>query len=233
MNVRRFLALAAVPFLFADYQGIPPRAGSADYASHADSAGVSIGASAAASAQVRKVFGWDWTSHYIFFEVGLYPEAGKQLSVAPRDFMLRVGADSESSSPVDAEAIVPGPKPMDRTPSVGSSSPVDVRVRGTVGYSSGPGANNRGVYTDTQVGVTADSRGIPSPPPQSNRTDPSFELHRALMDNELPDAKTSKPIAGYLYFRKPKGMKKGDALELKYYGGAERLTLSVPPAKNR
>jgi len=92
-----------------------------------------------------------------------------------------------------------------------------------------PGPNNRGVYTDTQVGVAADSRNTPAPPsPASSQTDRSFELRRALMDNELPDAKASKPIAGYLYFPKPKGMKKSDALELKYYGGAERLTLSVP-----
>ncbi len=228
MNVRRILVLTAAPLLFADYQGIPPRGGSADYAAHADSAGVSIGASAATSAQVRKVFGRDWTSRYLFFEVGLYPEAGQQLSVAPRDFMLRVGENSESLSPLDAEAIVPGPKPMDRTPS--ASSPVDVRVRETIGYSSGPGPNNRGVYTDSQVGVTADSRGTPGPPPTapSARTDSNFELRRALMDNELPDAKTSKPIAGYLYFSKPKGMKKSDAFQLKYYGGTERLTLTVP-----
>jgi hypothetical protein len=229
MNFRRILVLSAAPLLLADYQGIPPRAASADYAAHADSTSVSLGASFASSAQVRRVFNWDWTSHYIFFEVGLYPAAGKQLSVAPRDFMLRVGENSETISPVDADAILPGPKPMSGAPSAGSSSPVDVRVRETVGYSTGPGPNNRGVYTDTQVGVAADSRNTPAPPsPASSQTDRSFELRRALMDNELPDAKASKPIAGYLYFPKPKGMKKSDALELKYYGGAERLTLSVP-----
>jgi hypothetical protein len=230
MNVRRLLALSAAPLLFADYLGIPPRPSSADYAAHADSAGVSVGASATASAQVRKVFGWDWTSHYLFIEVALYPEGGKQLTVAPRDFMLRVGADAESLSPVDAEAIVPGPKPMSTTPSAGSASPVDVRVRETVGYSSGP--YNRGVYTDTQVAVAVDNRGgQPAPPPVRTRTDKEFELYRGLMDNELPDAKTSKPIAGYLYFPRPKGMKKGDALELRYYGEADRLILNVPAAK--
>jgi hypothetical protein len=235
MNVRRLLVLSAAPLLFADYLGIPPRPASADYAAHADSASVSVGASAAASAQVRKVFGSDWTSHYLFFEVALYPEGGKELTVAPRDFMLRAGADSDSLSPMDAEAIVPGPKPMSTTPSAGSTSPVDVRVRETVGYSTGPGPY-RGVYTDTQVGVAADSRGAQSaPPPQPapTRTDKDFELHRALMDNELPDAKTSKPIAGYLYFPKPKGMKKGDAFELRYYGTPDRLTLNVPAAKGR
>jgi hypothetical protein len=229
MYVRRILVLSAAPLLFADYLGIPPRAGSADYTAHADSASVSIGASAAASAQVKRVFGWDWTSHYIFLEVGLYPANGQQLSVAPRDFMLRVGGSSETLSPVDAEAILPGPQPMARMPPAGSSSPVDVRVRETIGYSSGPGPY-RGVYTDTQAGVAAESSGIPSAPPPvpSSQSDRSFELRRALMDNELPDAKTSKPIAGYLYFPKPKGMKKSDALELKYYGAAERLTLNVP-----
>jgi hypothetical protein len=232
MNARRLFALLAAPLLFADYLGIPPRPSSADYAAHADSASVSVGASAAASAQVQKVFGRDWTARYLFFEVALYPEGGKELTVAPRDFMLRVGADSDTLSPADAEAIVPGPKPMSTMPSAGSTSPVDVRVRETVGYSTGP--YNRGVYTDTQVGVAVDNRGGQSAPqPAPTRTDKDFELHRALMENELPDAKTSKPIAGYLYFPKPKGMKKGDAFELRYYGTPDRLTLNVPPAKSR
>ena len=232
MNARRILVLSAAPLLFADYLGIPPRPSSADYAAHADSAGVSVGASAAASAQVRKVFGSDWTSHYLFFEVALYPEGGKQLTVAPRDFMLRVGGDSDSLNPVDAETIVPGPKPLSTTTPAGSASPVDVRVRETVGYSTGP--YNRGVYTDTQVGVAVDNRsGQPAPAPPPTRTDKNLELYRALMDNELPDAKTSKPIAGYLYFPKPKGMKKGDAFELRYYGDPDRLSLNVPAVKAR
>jgi hypothetical protein len=232
MKVRRLLALTVAPLLFADYQGIPPRPTSADYAANADSASVSLGASAATSAEVRRVFGRDWTSRYIFFEVALYPAAGTQLSVAPRDFTLSVGTGSETLIPVDAEEIVPGPKAMSTTPSVGSSSPVDVHVRETVGYSTGPGPY-RGVYTDSQVAVTADSRGTPAPAPapQSTQSDKNFEVHRALMDNELPDAKASKPIAGYLYFRKPKGMKKSDAFELKYYGASDRLKLSIPPAR--
>ena len=232
MSARRILVLFAAPLLFADYLGIPPRPASGDYPVHADSASVSVGASAPTPAQVRKVFGWDWTGHYLFIEVALYPAGGKQLTVAPRDFMLRVGADSQTLSPVDAEGIVPGPKPMSTSPSAGSASPVDVRVRETIGYSSGP--YNRGVYTDTQVAVAVDNRGgQPAPPPARTRTDKDFELYRALMDNELPDAKTTKPIAGYLYFRRPKGMKKGDAVELRYYGDPDRLTLTVPPAKGR
>jgi hypothetical protein len=237
MSARRILVLSAAPLLFADYLGIPPRPSSSDYAAHADSGSVSVGASAATAAEVRKVFGWDWTSRYLFFEVALYPEAGKQLTVAPRDFMLRVGVDSDSSrpvdlSPVDAETIVPGPKPMSTTSPAGSTSPVDVRVRETIGYSTGP--YNRGVYTDTQVGVAVDNRGGQSaPPPARTRSDKDLELYRALMDNELPDAKTSKPIAGYLYFPRPKGMKKGEGFELRYYGAADRMTLSVPAAKGR
>lgn len=234
MKVRRLLALTVAPLLFADYQGIPPRPASTDYAAHADSASVSLGASAATPAQVRKVFGGDWTAHYLFFEVALYPAAGTQLPVAPRDFTLSVGSGSETLTPLDADEIVAGPKAMSTTPSAGSSSPVDVRVRETIGYSSGPGPY-RGVYTDSQVGVAADSRGTPapSPVPQSTQPDKNVELHRALTDNELPDAKSSKPIAGYLYFRKPKGIKKGDGFELKYYSGPDRLKLSVPPATSR
>ncbi len=231
MKLRRLFALTAAPLLLADYQGIAPRPDSSAYAAHADGAGVSIGASAATAEQVRKIFGWNWSARYLFFEVALYPAAGTQLTVSPRDFMLRVGSGSDAVSPVDAEAIVPGPKPMSTTPSAGSSSPVDVRVRETIGYSSGP--YNRGVYTDSQVGVAVDSRGVPAPAPPPARTGSNFELHRALVDNELPDAKTSKPIAGYLYFPKPKGMKKGDKFELKYYGGPERLTLTVPAGKGR
>jgi hypothetical protein len=222
--------LTVAPLLFADYQGISPRPASSEYAAHTESATVAIGASAATSAQVRKAFGRDWTSHYLFFEVALYPAPGAQLTVAPRDFMLRVAGDSDSLSPMDAEAILPGPKPMSKTSS-GGTLPVDVQVRETIGYSTGP--YNRGVYTDSQVGVGVDGRGRQPRPAPSGVADPNFELRRALIDNELPDAKTSKPIAGYLYFPKPKGMKKNDVFELRYYGGVDRLTLKVPQAKGR
>jgi hypothetical protein len=119
---------------------------------------------------------------------------------------------------------------MSTTTPARSAPPVDVQVRETVGYSTGP--YNRGVYTGTQVGVAVDNRGG-QPVPAPTRSDRNFELHRALIDNELPDAKTSKPIAGYLYFPKPKGMKKGDAFELRYYGDPDRLILNVPAAKAR
>ena len=110
MNVRRMLVLSAAPLLFADYLGIPPRPSSADYAAHADSASVSVGASAAASAQVRKVFGWDWTSHYLFFEVALYPAGGAQLTVAPRDFMPARGSGCGQLEPGGCRRDCAGPE---------------------------------------------------------------------------------------------------------------------------
>lgn len=45
------------------------------------------------------------------------------------------------------------------------------------------------------------------------RTGSHFEPHCVLMDNQLPDAKASKLIAGYLYFPRPKGIEKSDAFE--------------------
>ncbi len=222
MNARRLLLLLAAPLLFADWPGgTPPRGGSLDYPAHAAVGGIEIGAARVSAAQVHKTLG-NSLSDYLVFEVAMYPPDGSQISVAPRDFMLHLSANSETVSPVDADVIVPGgTRPMSQTKTADSN--VHVYNEETIGYSTGP--YYRGVYTDSRVGVGVGDPGGPrTAPPVRNSKD---DLRRAVAEKELPDAKTSKPIAGLLYFPKPKKSEKNASAELVYYGqmGQAKLTI--------
>ena len=94
----------------------------------------------------------------------------------------------------------------------------------TIGVASGP-YGRKTVYTDSQVQVAVGDTPYPSQPPPL--PDPKLEKRRALEDKELPDAKTAKPVAGYLYFPKPKKVAKDATYELDYYGDPAQLKLAL------
>jgi hypothetical protein len=222
LTIRRLLVFCpAVLALAQQSSGVDPRPSVADYPAHAGNVAVSVGARFVNGADQRKSLGFDWSAAYLIVEVALYPEPGQPLTVAPRDFMLRAG--DESVAPVDAEAIVPYPRTSNNGP-LDPNSKVHVRTVDTIGVASGP-YGRKTVYTDSQVQVAVGDTPYPSqpaPPP-----DPKFEKRRALEDKELPDAKTAKPIAGYLYFPKPKHLAKDATFELDYYCDAGKLKLPL------
>jgi hypothetical protein len=221
LTIRCLLLFSAAPLAFAqNISGFDPRPSGADYPAHASNDAVSVGAVFLAGADQRKILGEDWSGSYLIVEVALYPEPGRPLTVAPRDFMLRVG--TERVAPVDAEAIVPYPRT--HSGPVAPDSKVHVRTVDTIGVASGP-YGRKTVYTDSQVQVGVGDTPYPSQPPPPR--DPKFERRRALEEKELSDAKTAKPIAGYLYFPKPKHLAKDAACELDYYGDAGQLKLAL------
>ena len=222
MTIRRLLLFCAAPLALAQQtSGVDPRPSMADYPAHAGNDAVSVGAVFVSGADQRKSLGVDWSANHLIVEVALYPEPGHPLTVAPRDFMLRAGA--ESVAPVDAETIVPYPRTSNNGP-LDPNSKVHVRTVDTIGVASGP-YGRKTVYTDSQVQVAVGDMPYPSQPPPP--PDPKFEKRRALEDKELPDAKTAKPIAGYLYFPKPKHLAKDAAFELDYYCDAGKLKLPL------
>jgi hypothetical protein len=223
LTTRPLLAFAAVTLAFGqNTSGVDPRPSVADYRVHAGNEAVSVGAVFLAGADQHKILGEDWSGSYLIVEVSLYPEPGHPLTVAPRDFMLRAG--TESVAPVDAEALVPYPRTKTNSGPVGPDSKVHVRTVDTIGVASGP-YGRKTVYTDSQVQVAVGDTPYPSQPPPP--PDPKLEKRRALEDKELPDAKTAKPIAGYLYFPKPKKVAKDTSYELAYYGDAGKLNLTL------
>jgi hypothetical protein len=104
---------------------------------------------------------------------------------------------------------------------------VHVQSVETIGVASGPNGRKT-VYTDSQVGVLVGD--YPNAPLPGTR-DPQFELRRALMEKELADTKTSRAIAGYLYFPKPRRLAKNAAYELDYYGESGQLKLALAKAR--
>ena len=225
MTIRRLLIFCAATLALAQQtSGVDPRPSVADYPAHAGNDAVSVGAVFVSGADQHKILGVDWSGSYLVVEVALYPEPGHPLTVAPRDFMLRAG--DESVAPVDAETIVPYPRTSNSTGPLDPNSKVHVRTVDTVGVASGP-YGRKTVYTDSQVQVAVGDTPYPYPSQPPPPPDPKLEKRRALEDKELPDAKTAKPIAGYLYFPKPKHLAKDAALELNYYCDAGKLKLPL------
>ncbi len=224
LSLRAALVILAAAAAFAQQTGVDPRPSAADYPAHEANAAVSMGAAWISGADQQKMLGKDWSAGYLVIEVGLYPEPGNPLSVAPRSFMLRTG--SESLAPVDAEVLAPLPKSMSGPPPTTDASKVHVRTVDTVGVYSGPNGR-KGVYTDTQVQVAVGDNPWPTAPPPPP-SDPRYEERRALEQHELGDTKTERAIAGYLYFPKAKHAGRNATYELVFYGDAGQLRVRLP-----
>jgi len=228
MKVRCLLALTAAAIGFAQMRGgIDPLPSATDYPADAANSALAIGAGYVSGAEQRRIFGRDWSASHVFLEVGTYPQAG-QLSISPQDFVLR--ASGESIRAVNADVIMPYPKTRDvQVPD--SNAPVHVRTVDTIGYEHGPGPY-KGVYTDTQVQVAVGNTPTPAPQPPIP-SDPAAQTRIDLTDKELPDAKSAAPVAGFLYFPKPKHPPKDGVYELAYYGASGDLKLKVETKKKR
>jgi hypothetical protein len=223
MPIRRLFVFSAAVLAFAqNTSGIDPRPSVADYPARQANDAVSVGAQFLSPENQHKALGKDWSGSHLIVEVALYPEPAHPLTVAPRDFMLRVG--SETIAPVDAEDLAPyrnsNPIPPD------AASKVHVGTVDTVGVASGPNGHKT-VYTDSQVYVATGNTPYPAPSPVPQTSDPQLDRRRALEDKELPDIKTSRPVAGYLYFPKPKKAGKNATYELDYYGPQGDLKLPL------
>lgn len=228
MTLRCLLALTAATIAFAQTRGgIDPFPSASDYPAHTENDAVSIGGGYVNGVEQHRIFGRDWAAAYVFLEAGIYPKAG-QITVSPQDFALRAGG--ETTRPVDASVIMPYPKARDITTS-GPNSKVHVRTVDTIGYQHGPGPY-KGVYTDTQVQVAVSDTPT-GPPPSPIPPDPATQTRIDLTDKELPEAKTSSAIAGFLYFPRPKHAPKDGVYELVYYGASGQVKLTVETKKKR
>ena len=108
---------------------------------------------------------------------------------------------------------------------------IPVSTTTTIGYESGGPYNRGGVYTGTSTTVGTPgpaNRPIPqAPDPRTVGSDP-VEIERDLVDKELATGKTTVPVAGYLYFAKPKQKQKNPAYDLTYRGEGDAVHLAIP-----
>jgi hypothetical protein len=185
-------------------------------------------------AQIKKLFTMNLDSAgYVVVEIGLFPEAGSQMTVDTDQFRLQVGDDRTMRRPVEPSEIMAGRGSKTHQPPTLPGN-VPVRTTATIGYESGGPYNRGGVYTG--AGATVGSPGpmagpVPrSPDPQTVSQDPA-DIERDLVDKELAMGKTTVPVAGYLYFAKPKQKQKNPPCDLTYRGAGEAIHLAIPAVK--
>jgi hypothetical protein len=147
----------------------------------------------------------------------------------PTHLMLRAGSDSETVRAVSGSAIASALQ-RKNAPRPGKASGVTVYPTASIGYESGgydpvTGGRRRGVYTEAGVGVGV---GEPRPPGPAATDRDRSTMQQELEDKSLPEGRTGRAVAGYLYFPKPSGKAKTAAYELTYYGAAGQMKLRVP-----
>jgi hypothetical protein len=98
-----------------------------------------------------------------------------------------------------------------------------------VGVVSGP--NGHAVYTGAGVGVGIGDQGQPPRPGSTDRD--RMTMGQELEDKALPEGKTERAVAGYLYFPMATTKRKNVAYELMYYAAGSKLRVLLPPAENK
>lgn len=212
----------------ANTSGIAPRATPGDYPVRQSVPGLTVGATVLTPAQIKKLFTTNLDSlGYIVVEVGIFPDPGTQATVDTDHFRLQVGDDRTMRRPADPVEII-SVKQAPHSPR-GIPSNIPVSTTATIGYESGGPYNRGGVYGGSST--TVGNRPYPPPDPRvSSGKDPDSILHD-LIDKELANGKTIVPVAGYLYFAKPKQKQKNPPFDLTYRGSGEAAHLAIPAQK--
>jgi len=205
--------------------GVEPGPDAGAYAAKDSTTGVSMGASVLTNRQIHHIFNNGLKGDYIVVVVAIYPES--QVSVSPDQFRLRLASEPgllRAMEPGEVARHVLGVK---KTPTAGGvPSRLQVWNTETVGYEHGP-YGRHGVYAEssTSVGIGDPQLGGAGPAPLPPD---ATELERTLVELGLADTKTSTPIAGYLYFRKPPMHGKPATYNLTWYGPMAQLHVAVP-----
>ncbi len=219
----------------ANTSGIAPRPSPAEYPVRQSVAGLTVAATVLSPAQVKKLFAINLDSAgYVVVEIGLFPEQGSQVTVDTDHFRLQIGDDRTLRRPVDPVEIMASRQSSKSHPPDHLPGNIPVSTTANIGYESGGPYNRGGVYggSSTTVG-TPNSRPYPPPQPQtSSGTDP-IDVQHDLTDKELAIGKTGVPVAGYLYFAKPKQKQKNPPYDLTYRGDGEPVHLSIPPVSSK
>jgi hypothetical protein len=183
---------------------------------------------------LKKLFSKDLAhAGYIVLEVAIYPEAGSAVDFGTGEFTLRVGSDPAILPSLTPRSVASGEKPAIVSKSKVPQLPGNVHVytTETIGYETGGYGRKGGVYTGTSTTVGVGNAPVYYPDPGQNRPPKdSAELQRELQDKALPEGRTTQPVAGYLYFQRPKTKEKDPTYQLTWYrvGGDVHLRLPGP-----
>lgn len=156
-------------------------------------------------ADVKELIGDDLGGHYIVAEVKVEPKYGKTLNIDRDDFVLHTDSNGEKVTPF-APSQIAGREAIIVT-QTGAKEKGGIMLGG-MGGGIGSGGSDPG---STQVKV------------QNPATQKQNPLEKTLQDKILVEQKTSKPIAGLLYF--PMEKQKLKNLELRYGPQESRITV--------
>jgi hypothetical protein len=218
----------------ANTSGISPRSSPSDYPVHQSVPGVTVAATVLTPAQIKKLFPMNLDSAgYVVVEIGIFPENGNQVTVDTEQFRLQIGDDRTMRRPADPAGIVAAKQGGSKPHQITLPGNIPVSTTTTIGYESGGPYNRGGVYTgaSTTVGTPGSGRDPipPAPDPKIGGQDP-FDIERDLVDKELAMGKTTVPVAGYLYFAKPRQKQKNPPYDLTYRDNGESVHLAIPAA---
>ena len=232
MKWTALLYLAAGLLLAGDTPGIRPRASSTDYPAHEAGKGLTLAAAVIPPEQVAKLFATNLNhGGYVVLEVAVYPEAGQEIDLQSRDFLLQIGPEQATLRAVSPQAIASALQ-RKNTPKPRRPGDVTVYPTATVGYESGTynGQRHGGVYTAAGVGVAVGDPGPIGPPPPGSTDQDRSTMEQELTDKGLPQGKITQAVAGYLYFPKPaSGRHPRSPYHLTYYAADGQVSLDIPP----
>jgi|SRR5579862_4449794 len=247
--------LVAVLLLATDRPGVRPRGPAKDYPAYDSADGITIAAAVIPAAKVQHQLSREMVkAGYIVLEIAVYPGPGKNVIVSSDDFSMTVGSNPDvarAETPAVVAASIESDKRM-KPPQI----PVRVPVYGeqTTGVSSGgrdPATGRRypgGVYTESSVGVGIGEPRVGDPPPADPRyppgdprnPDPGLgggapqgaapSVYNRLMEKALPEGKTMKAVAGYVYFPQvsPRLVNSSEPYHVTYQQPTGEIHLTVP-----
>lgn len=234
--------------LMAGSPGIRPRADVASYSSHGEGPDFAVGAVVIPPQQAKKMFKVDMNrAGYVVVEVGVFPAPGKDVDLYPTDFTLFVDGTAVSMRPVSADTVAENIAGRPDTPArVPAPGGIDTAAGASIGHVSYPdpvtGRRTSGTVTETEAGVgiggaparlpcrggyDCDASGSAPPVSQPSPTQSANTISQDLWEKGLPDGKTPRAVAGYLYFPKPPRKAKDAAWELRYENSDDRLRLPL------
>jgi hypothetical protein len=228
--MKKLVLMSLAAALFAGEAGIRPRGSASEYTTHQSGAGVTLGATVVPPDEVKKLFAVDLNKlGYIVVEMAVYPD--RNVEIAARDFLLRIGSDGSTVRPV-TPATIAGRLQKKNSPPPQLPSRVQVHGAETIGYESATYGGRRagGVYTESTVGVgIGDQPARTTAPPRSGKKDSDALSVQVDLENQaLPEGRFSQPVAGYLYFP---GTAKKTSLEITWYGADGQVRLPLPSIK--
>jgi hypothetical protein len=227
--------LAAALLLATDHPGVRPRAAAKDYPAYESADGITIAAAVVPAAKVQHQLSREMvTAGYIVLEIAVYPGPGKFVNVSSDNFSMTVESSPDAvraETPEVVASSIDSDKRMDppRIP-----SRVQVHGEETVGVSTGgrdPVTGRRypsSVYTESGVGVGVGDPGMGDPPQGISQS-----VYDKLQQKALPEGRTTKAVAGYVYFPKisPRLANSTDPYHLTYQGPTGPLHLTVPAGR--